>query len=115
MAYYIRFTDTPKADLERGVSYHLSDVPAPECEWSDHFKCYAQPLSGLCAYELESETEEDAIEEAASFKRDVFDSASDLDSYCVIKGVYVDDCPEGVVITAQRIVFIKKGRYFREY
>lgn len=114
MKYFIRFTDTPKFDLERGVSYHLSDVEADGYEYNEHFGCYAQDLGGLCAYELEAETEEEAIEEASSFKQDIFDANDDLDSFVVLTGEYLDDCPEGVVIKAKDIVFTKKGIYFAE-
>lgn len=114
MAYFIRFTDTPKADLERGTSYHLAEVEADGYEWNDHFNCYAQDLGGLCAYELEAETEEDAIEEAETFQQDIFDAQSELDSYCVIEGKYLEDCPEGVVIKAAKIIEVKKGKYFAE-
>ncbi|WP_315822988.1 hypothetical protein [Paraflavitalea speifideaquila] len=100
--------------MERKVSYHLSDVKAVGYKYHKHFEAYAQALPVLCAYELNADNIVDAIEEAAEFQRDIFDAQSELDSYCVMEGVYSDDCPEGVVIQPQAIRFIKKGKYFAE-
>lgn len=49
--YFLRFTDNPQEDLERGTSIHASDD-------GNH-----QVLDGLCGYYLESDNLEDAIEE----------------------------------------------------
>lgn len=115
MGLYIRFTDTPKQDLQRNESYHLAgDICYEGCEWNDYLKCFAQPLGGLCAYALDAETIEDAIEEAATFKKDIFNAENDCDGYCIMIGEYVGDCPEGDVISASEIVFIKKGDYYKE-
>lgn len=114
MRYYIRYTETPNADLERGVSYHLAEVEAEGYEWNDYFNSYAQQLSGLCAFELEAETLEEAIEEAAAFKVNSNFNSQNGDSYCILSGVHVDDCPEGVVVRSDKIVYIVKGEYFAE-
>jgi len=114
MKFYIRFTDTPSADLVRKVSYHLSDVEAEGYVWNEYFNAYAFELPGLCAYELDVENVEEAIEKAGSFQQDIFDAQSELDSYCVLAGTYVTDCPEGDVINPTEILFIKKGKYYAE-
>jgi len=49
--YFLRFTNTPYEDLERGTSIHASDD-------GNH-----QILDGLCGYYLESDNLEDAIDE----------------------------------------------------
>lgn len=107
MAYFIRYTETPQEDLERGCSYHLADVPAEGYEWNDYFRCYAQELEGLCAFELDAETEEEAIEEAEEFGFGAIFS-SEMDSYCVLQGQFIDTCPEGCVIRANKIIHTQK-------
>ena len=115
MAFFLRYTETPAADLERGVSYHLADVETLGYEWKDHFNAYAQELPGICAFKLNAETIEDAIQEAAGFKfNSNFFSPGGFDSYCIMTGKYIDDCPEGVIILPGKIVHIEKRSYFEE-
>jgi hypothetical protein len=52
MNYFLRFTDNPNSDLERGTSIHASDDGENTI------------LDGLCGYLLEAESLEEAIEEA---------------------------------------------------
>lgn len=68
MTFFIRFTDTPKADLKRGNSYHLSDVKDNGYKWNKHFNCYAEKLDGLCAFGY-YESLEDCHEEADKKQR----------------------------------------------
>lgn len=83
MKYFLRYTDTATEDLERGTSVNASDLDvnetSKECAASmfgcdeDMIKeingCWFQILDGLCGYELESETIEDAIEEASRIEK----------------------------------------------
>jgi hypothetical protein len=126
MSYFIRFTDNASADLQRGVSYHQTgfpigcttgyDIEVSETEWvSNAIGCeqgdivtyngvYLQELAGLCAFALDADNVEDAIEEAATFSCGIFDVAND--SYCIMSGTAVDTCPEGEVIRGKAVVFI---------
>lgn len=75
--YYLRFTNTATEDLERGTSVNASDLNVNEISKEDAASmfgceedsieevngCWFQILDGICGYELESETLEDAIEE----------------------------------------------------
>lgn len=77
--YYLRFTNTATEDLERGTSVNASDLNVNEISKEDAssmFGCeiesieevngsWFQILDGICGYELESETLEDAIEEVS--------------------------------------------------
>jgi len=80
MAYYLRFTETAEQDLERGTSIHSSDLSVNDFtteQAANYFGCdieavgefngcYCQILDGICGYELQAETLEDAIEEVNS-------------------------------------------------
>lgn len=113
MAYFLRYTETPNADMERGVSYHLSSVEREGCEWNEYFKRYAEELPGLCAFPLEAETLEEAIEEAESREFDSIFNRNE-DSWCIIEGKYIGDCPEGDVIRAHKLLHIVKNKYYAE-
>jgi hypothetical protein len=77
MAYFLRFTDTAKQDLERGTSIHASDLSIDDFskeQVAEIFECdvdnvgifdesYCQILDGICGYSLSAETLEEAIEE----------------------------------------------------
>lgn len=77
MAFFLRFTNSAKEDLERGTSLHLSDFSKEDISIADlaeMFDCdeddivefngrLCQQLDGICGYELEATTIEEAIEE----------------------------------------------------
>lgn len=77
MAYFLRFTNTANQDLERGTSVNWSDYKVGTIKpkkVAELFGCdednigefegnYCQVLNGLCGYELEANTLEEAIEE----------------------------------------------------
>ena len=77
MKYFLRYTNTANEDLERGTSINASDLNVNEFAKEDAAVmfgcdeemieevngCWYQILDGLCGYELESESLEDAIEE----------------------------------------------------
>lgn len=78
--YFLRYTNTAKKDLERGTSINASDFCGSKKEAAQLFSCnesmikivkgsYCQVLNGLCGYELESETLEEAIEEAKAVNK----------------------------------------------
>jgi len=77
MKYFLRYTDTASEDLDRGTSVNASDLDVNEitkenaasmfgCEESeikDVDGSWYQILDGICGYELEASTIEEAIEE----------------------------------------------------
>jgi hypothetical protein len=83
MTYFLRYTNTANEDLERATSVNASDLDANQISKEDAASmfgcdedmidevdgCWFQILNGICGYELESETLEDAIEEAATEKQ----------------------------------------------
>jgi hypothetical protein len=135
MAYFLRYTATPEQDVERGTSLHLTGILVGQpSTWNDEDErseeeilaeaydlnaddiivaeingqpMYAQELSGLCAFELEAETLEDAIEEAKSFRyNDVYNSESMGDLVVVFAGEHEGDCPEGCVFTPSSVAYV---------
>lgn len=107
MQYYIRYTEHAEEDVAHGHSYHLADGPGPGLKYNRFLKAYAERLPGLCAYALEADNVQDAIEEAATHSYyPVFSAESD--SYCVLQGEYVGDCPEGDIMRPLQILFVKK-------
>ncbi|MGL5981369.1 MAG: hypothetical protein ACRCZY_10965 [Phocaeicola sp.] len=123
MALYLRYTENIQADIERGTSLHLSDfnlkdfataeefassidVDADEVAYIEDFRRWAQVLNGLCAFCLEAETLEEAIEEAERFRRD--DYYTDEDStYAIVDAKYVGDCPEGDLIDNIEVLYTR--------
>ena len=112
MSYFLRFTNTPEADLERGTSLHLSDFRKGEikksklaemfgCEKSDivvYEGLLCQSLDGLCGYELEADNLGDAIDEVNEGK---FQFA-DIGKAVIYKGVTSSDTdmiPDGDLFT----------------
>lgn len=130
MAFYLRYTENPVEDLLRGVSYHASGMSVEDTtiekmaasfdcdeedivklDWglymkgkSDGNMCYFQELNGLCGFELESETLEDAIEEAKEFEHDfVYNSSNE--NWSIFEGDYTGDCPEGELFSPVQISY----------
>ena len=78
MKFFLRYTNTANEDLERGTSINASGLGVNDCSKEDvalMFNCdetmidvvdgcFVQVLNGLCGYELDAETIEEAIEEA---------------------------------------------------
>ena len=130
MSFFLRFTDNPAGDQERGCSYHYSDfTPGSlidgfevftfederqyianmfQCDADDITVlegCYVQQLPGLCAFELEAENIEDAIEEAKGFGRiGSYNLATMRDIACIFEGTRIDTCPEGCVFTDAKFI-----------
>ena len=120
MRFYIRYSEEIEKDVERGYSFHYTgmdksfseeDIESAtglafdELEYNEEAKQYVQPLAGLCAFELEAETVEEAIEEAKEFRfNEVYNSES-MNFFHILTGDYADDCPEGVCITNVSVVY----------
>lgn len=128
MKFFLRFTPTPDLDLERGTSYHETpwdedertieevaeacDCPVDSIEAFDFrgrgVNTYMQALGGLCGFELEAQTLEDAIKEAedkyaASNDGHGYDMRS-IPTWAIFTGSVEDRCPEGVVFCPRAVV-----------
>lgn len=130
MAFYLRYTEKPIEDLLRGVSYHASGMSVEdttienvtslfdcdeecivELDWGVYSKgkadgniCYFQELNGLCGFELEAETLEDAIEEANEFEYNSAYESSNT-NWAIFEGEYAGDCPEGELFSPVAVLY----------
>jgi len=113
MSFFVRFTTDAKIDLERGQSFHSTDFKEGEIskeKLSEMMNCdeddievinghYVQLLEGLCGFELEAETLEEAIEEveeALEEPRSPFHQYSQIGGIAIFKGELTDsDVPDG--------------------
>jgi hypothetical protein len=114
MTLFLRYTETPAADLERNCSYHLADAQEPGTEWNEYFNGYAQELEGLCAFEIEADDMEGAIEKAQEFRYNGTYHSQNGDSWCLLTGRLLVVGEEGVIIDAKEIAYVHKGKYFTE-
>ena len=111
--YFLRFTNTPEADLERGTSVHAG-AGVDECskeQMAEMFNCdeedvieingmWHQVLDGLCGYQMEATTLEEAIEEAEEGGYQF----EDVGKPVVYSGRLSDsDVPDGDCFTAEKI------------
>ena len=69
---------------------------------------YSQKLSGLCAFELSAHTEEEAIEEATKHYYNSVYNTKDFPSFSVFAGEYINECPEGCLFMAIKIIYESK-------
>jgi hypothetical protein len=93
MAFFLRYTQTPQLDLEIGVSGHYNDEGEKE------------ELDGLCGFELEAETIEEAIEEAQLHNEGIvynFKSMGDI-AY-IFEGKFLDFVPDGHVFEPAKFI-----------
>jgi hypothetical protein len=75
-----------------------------DIEYIEDMKCYAQSLGGLCAFELESDNLEDAIEEAKEINVGSYSFESMKDIAYIFEGQYHDSCPEGAVFNRGKLI-----------
>ena len=113
MAFFVRFTTDAKIDLERGQSFHSTSFKKGEIKkkkLAEMLGCdkddinvidglYVQLLEGLCGFELEAETLEEAIEEvedAIESPNSPFHQYSQLGRGAIFKGTLTDsEVPDG--------------------
>ncbi len=101
--FYLRFTNTAQEDLERGTSLNMSSLKSTDYSKEDAaslFGCeeddidevdglWVQVLNGLCGYELEAETSEEAIEEFEDRQSEY--QFKFVGKPVIFKGVYASD------------------------
>lgn len=98
--FYLRFTNTANEDLDRSTSINagpaIEDMSKEDaasifgCDDSDVEEidgCWCQILNGLCGYELESESLEEAIEEVKESDKQF----SFVGRPVIFKGAYSND------------------------
>lgn len=132
MAYFLRYTTTANQDLERNASFHASGLSKQDstlesvaslfgCDIEDVVlldygmynngvnngdMCYFHQLEGLCGFELEAETLEEAIVEAKEFSfNEVYNSDSMGEIITIFEGEYIDENLEGCLFDAEKIVY----------
>ncbi len=131
MAYFLRFTETPQLDIERGTSYHLSGIRLGDvydteynllegdeaiervaellgCDESDIVLfdngTYAQAIGGLCCFDLESEDLQSAIKEAKGVSSGAYSYKTHGHMAYIFEGECYDLCPEGAVMTNAKLI-----------
>lgn len=133
MKYFLRYTENANEDLERNESYHASGLNEKDCsiddvaamfdcdvdeiELLDNGKynndvengdmCFFQVLDGLCGFELEAESLEEAIEEAEEFYYNSVYNSESMTNWAIFEGYLVNDCPEGICFNAYKIAYTK--------
>lgn len=123
-SYYIRFTDDIKRDKKHGHSYHFTDADKKdyatlkeilrdfprfdddgnELTYNKKFDRWAYKQKGLDAFDLDADSEADAIEKAKDFYYNSVYNTRDMPDYAVVVGQYVGECPEGEQIIVKRII-----------
>jgi len=128
---FMRSTNDAEKDLKGGYSYHQSDFKAGTIDWLEdgetekqwvakRFGCdeeeieiaedgyYVQALEGLCAYALEAETLEEAIEEISEMDIEHMESINPENIYIFEgKEVYSSFIIEGTLMNATKLL----GKY----
>ena len=128
---FMRSTNNAEKDLKGGYSYHQSDFKVGSINWledgetekqwvANGFGCtedeievaedgyYVQALEGLCAYALESETLEEAIEEISEMDIAHMESINTENIYIFEgKEVYSSFIVEGTLMNPTKLL----GKY----
>ena len=128
---FMRSTNNAEKDLEGGYSYHQSDFKVGSITWledgetekqwvANGFGCtedeievaedgfYVQALEGLCAYALEAETLEKAIEEISEMDIEHMESINTENIYIFEgKEVYSPFIVEGTLMNPTKLL----GKY----
>lgn len=132
MAFFLRYTTTANEDLDRNASFHASGLSKQDstfesvaslfgCDIEDVVlldngmynngvnngdMCYFHQLQGLCGFELEAETLEEAIQEAKEFSfNEVYNSDTMGEIITIFEGEYIDENLEGCLFDAEKIVY----------
>ena len=116
--YFLRFTQNPEQDIERGTSAHYSDLKVNETdqenaaslfgaeveEIQDIEGYWCHVLDGLCGFQLQADTLEAAIEEVKDFEHNsVYSMQTMGDIATIFSGVYSNEVPEGCVFYPKKL------------
>jgi MinD-like ATPase involved in chromosome partitioning or flagellar assembly len=98
--YFARVTKNPKKDLKRGTSLHFSDEKEGNRKLDgneivvDGYICTV--LKGLCGYEMEAETIEEAIEELEELKNSSYIPFDNTFEWHIFEGEEISEyLPDG--------------------
>lgn len=120
MKLYLRYSEDIHKDIEKGHSFHYigldkdytveevasaCNIDESDIEYNEEAKQYVQVLSGLCAFEMESDNLEDAIEEAKEFTYNSVYNSQDMPFWHILSGDYCGDCPEGECIDNVELLY----------
>lgn len=125
MTLYLRYTKNLEKDIDKGCSYHYTgmskreietasevaealNIDENEIEYNEEAAQWVMPLPGLCAFEMDSDNLEDAIEEAKVFDRGGIYNSESMPFWHIVEGVWIDDCPEGEVIIVTKVLHTNK-------
>ena len=109
MNYFLRLTETPEEDMERGCSFHLfgGNLTGDEIEDVELFENnYYQKLEGLCGFDV-TDMDKEYIEDKIN-----------CHSWCygekayIFIGRYIDDCGDGDVF--EPIEFMSLEEYYKQ-
>jgi hypothetical protein len=111
--YFLRYTEQPKKDLERGTSVHPSDFTnkkeATEAIGGELVKVngfWCQVIDGLCGFELESDNIEDAIEEVEDHRCGSYDFRSMGKMAVIFEGeITGEGVPDGCTFIPSKIAY----------
>lgn len=120
MKLYLRYSENISKDLKNGHSFHYTgldkdytiqqvaeycNIDESEIDYNEEARQYVQVLPGLCAFELESDNLEDAIEEAKNFRYNSAYNSEDMNFWHILSGEYCGDCPEGDCIDDAELLY----------
>lgn len=115
MTFYLRYSQNIEKDIQNEISFHYTgldknymktakevaetfNIDIDSVIFNEEARQWVQKLQGLCAFELEADNLEDAIEEAVEYEyNDIYNSES-LKNWHILSGDYSGDCPERVCI-----------------
>jgi hypothetical protein len=118
MAFFLRFTVDAQDDLERKVSYdcdiseNLDSIPDNAVRFEDGL--IGIPLPGLCGYELDAETIDDAVELAKQGQvigHNYLPYGNiENDDWVIFEGEYVAELPfgDGISFRPETVVYVNK-------
>lgn len=110
MKYFLRYTSDANLDLARKTSLHQADEETEGAEYFDDIEGYGVLLDGICAYEIEAEDEEEALEEAVELvlynRANYSPNAAEFEDRkaYLFEGEVCGDCWDGVLIDPVRII-----------
>lgn len=123
--FYLRYSQDIEKDIKNGVSYHYTDcmlgdsvedieaatgLSIDQLEYNEDARVWAYPLAGLCAFELDADNLEDAIEEAKNFYMNSVYNSKDMPFFHILTGDYAPEnsAVEGCCIKYAEVVYSNK-------
>lgn len=125
MAFYLRYSENIEKDIENGHSYHYTgldksdfkrksevaeclNIESSNVAYNKKVGQWVEELEGLCAFELESDNLDEAIEEAKDFRYNEVYNSEAMPFWNILDANYVGECPEGDLISVNKLLFSNK-------